>query len=155
MSKVYLASQKNFPEIDQEELRQIDEQTLVTKETITELKEKSAVLQAELRSINTALTDEELDRQINLYKTDVDKLQHSLKMWQEGKIQIIPDDKVDLAEKEYEKNKIKYKKIKKICNEIIDTMCEGMEMKRAEIITHIPGFEDDQEAFALLKNKII
>lgn len=154
-SKIYLASQKHYPEVDKEELKKIDDETDSTRETIAKLKEKNQSLQYDLRQVNTTLTDEELDRQIQSYKSECEKLQLNLKMWQEGTIERIPDEKIELAEKEYEKQKILFKKLKKICYGVVDTLCEGMEMKRDEVIKHIQGFESETDAFALLKNKNI
>jgi septal ring factor EnvC (AmiA/AmiB activator) len=154
-SKIYLASQKHFPDVDKEELKKIDDETEVTRETLTKLKEKNQSLQSDLRHVNTTLTDEELERQIQFYKSEVEKLHLNLKMWEEGTIERIPDQKVDQAEKDYEKQKLTYKKIKKISFDVVDSLCEGMEMKREEVVKHIQGFEFDTEAFALLKNKQI
>jgi hypothetical protein len=88
-------------------------------------------------------------------KSEVEKLSGNLKMWEDGQIERIPDNKIDQAEKDYEKYKMVYKKIKKISLNIVDSLCEGMEMKRDEVVKHISGFEFDNEQFALLQNKQI
>lgn len=153
-TKIYLVSQKHFPEVDKNELKQIDDETDKLKEVISELKEKSSHLQTELRQITSTLTDEELTFQIEQLTKSTNKLKESLKMWEDGAIERIPDDIINQTEKEYDRNKVSYKKIKKICLNILDTFCEGLEMKREEFMNLINGFENDTDVINLLKLKL-
>jgi hypothetical protein len=153
-TKIYLVSQKHFPEVDKNELKQIDDETDQLKNIIAELKEKSSSLLSELKQINSTLTDDELSVQIEQFTDSTNKLKESLKMWHDGAIEKIPDNIINQAEKDYDKNKLSYKKIKKICFNILDTFCEGLEMKREEMINLIYGFESDTDLINLLKLKL-
>ena len=50
------------------------------------------------------------------------------------KIKMIDPVEMSNAEKKYDDEKIKYKKIKKVCIDIIDSFCECMEKNRVELM---------------------
>jgi len=139
--------------VDKEELRKIEEETDTTRELITKLKEKSANLQNELKFYNSTLTNEELANKIEVVKIEVESLVNNLSSWKEGKIQKIPDDIISDGEHNYDKAKNTYKKTKKICLTILDSFCEGMEMKRDELTKFLSGYEYENEVFQTLNTK--
>lgn len=47
---------------------------------------------------------------------------------------MIDPEEMKTAEKKYEEEKMKCKKIKKACNDIIDNFCECMEKDRKELM---------------------
>ena len=53
---------------------------------------------------------------------------------QDGSIEQIPEDKMNEVEVIYDKNKNYLKKIKKICFDVVDSLCDGMEIKRQEFM---------------------
>jgi hypothetical protein len=58
-----------------------------------------------------------------------------------------------IAEKEYEKQKTYFKKIKKACNNVISDLTEMIDMKTPDFI-ELLGLESDIEQVKRLKNKI-
>jgi hypothetical protein len=57
------------------------------------------------------------------------------------------------AEKDYDKQKLYFKKIKKACNDIVSDLTEMMDMKTPEFI-ELLGLESDIDLVKKLKNKI-
>jgi hypothetical protein len=133
-SKIYLASQKYFPPVDVNVMLQLDQQIDDTKITLTELKETSASLTADLKNIQLKYTDEELANQILQRGNNADDLHSELKKWEDGQIEKIQEEKIIEAEKNYNSNKASYKKAKKICLDILDMFCENMEMKTPDFM---------------------
>jgi hypothetical protein len=58
------------------------------------------------------------------------------------------------AEKEYECKRTYYKKVKKACFNIIDTLCDITEMKKNDFIENV-GIELDNDLITKLKNKVM
>lgn len=71
----------------------------------------------------------------------------------EGKIQKIPEEQMKDAETKYEKNKNYYKKVKKCCVDILDMVCEAMELKR-DLLMETIGIEGDTDMVTRLKINI-
>ena len=84
------------------------------------------------------IIDEILAKKLKMEKELKNKvlanLQADLKKWEEGKIEKIPEEKMAEAEKNYNLNKNNFKKIKKICIDIVDVFCENMELKRIDFM---------------------
>ena len=133
-SKIYLASQKHYPKVDERLMIQLDEDIESAKNTLDELKETNSSYLAVMKQILTQYSDSELAHQIESRKTTLSNLISELKKWHDGKIEKISEEKMTEAEKTYNLNKISLKKTKKICIDIIDVFCEGMEMRRSELM---------------------
>lgn len=150
-----MAGQHHFPEVDKEDLQRIDTKLEQDREEITRLKQKLQGLQGDLKYINTQLTDEELDLQIFQKKKTYSELEEKLDRWQGGAITKVSDEAVFQTEKNYEMIKNSYKKMKRACINIIDTICEGMDLTKDELYRHIPNIEPETELFSKLKIKNI
>jgi hypothetical protein len=136
-SKIYLASQKYFPPVDEKVMNNLDEKIEESKNSLNSLKEINASLQNELKGVQTQYTDAELKTQLEQRKKVLADLQSELTKWDEGKIEKIPEEKMAEAERNYNLNKITFRKTKKICIDIIDVFCENTEMKRVDFMVSI------------------
>ena len=135
--KIYLASQKFYPAVDENESKQIDltieEKKKIQEETQQNLKK----LQNEYRTITAKLTDEELRKQIVEKQKILEETHKKLKKYQSGDYNRVPDEEVKLKEKNYENANLNYKKVRKVCLDIIDGFSEAMEMKRKEVMVNL------------------
>lgn len=152
-TKVYLANQDNFPEIKEEELTACDTEIEALKKEIAEGKANLQSLQNENKRITSEYTDEELaqvlsdaDEKLKLLETKVTKIESNA-------YEKIPDEKMAEAEKILESEKVKYRKIKKICMGILDEVSEGFELKTSALMEQI-GIENDKELLDKYKIEI-
>lgn len=152
-TKVYLANQDNFPEIKDEELTACDAEIEALKKEIAEGKATLQSLQNENKRITSEYTDEELaqvlndaDEKLKLLETKVTKIENNA-------YEKIPDEKMAEAEKILEGEKVKYRKIKKICMGILDEVSEGFELKTSALMEQI-GIENDKELLDKYKIEI-
>ena len=113
---------------------QLDEDIESAKNTMNGLKETNTSYTTEIKQILSHYSDSELAHQIETRQTILANLKSELKKWQDGRIEKISEEKMTEAEKTYNFNKNSLKKIKKISIDIIDVFCEGMEMKRSELM---------------------
>ena len=136
-SKIYLASQKYYPPVDEKLMIKLDENIEESRNTLNSLKEINTSLQNEHKSVLTKYTDDELKSQLEQKKIILADSQSVLTKWEMGKIEKIPEEKMAEAERNYNLNKITYRKTKKICIDIIDVICENTEMKRVDFMVRV------------------
>lgn len=115
----------------------LDENIEESRNTLNSLKEINTSLQNEHKSVLTKYTDDELKSQLEQKKIILADSQSVLTKWEEGKIEKIPEEKMAEAERNYNLNKITYRKTKKICIDIIDVICENTEMKRVDFMVRV------------------
>jgi len=115
----------------------LDENIEESRNTLNSLKEINTSLQNEHKSVLTKYTDDELKSQLEQKKIILADSQSVLTKWEMGKIEKIPEEKMAEAERNYNLNKITYRKTKKICIDIIDVICENTEMKRVDFMVRV------------------
>jgi 26S proteasome regulatory subunit (ATPase 3-interacting protein) len=143
-TKIYLANQDNFPPINAAHLSSLDLSIDNIKKENAHLKEILNSKHSELKAITSEYTDAELDIVIEQNKKKVEMLRKKVEKINNNTIEPVPEEKMKEKEKELEKMKVKYKKIKRICLDVIDRFVEGMDMKRSKFIEE-SGIEDDKE----------
>ena len=152
-TKIYLANQDNFPPVSEESLKGLDASIEASKEEITKLKETLQGKQNELKTITSEYTDEELNQHIKNAKRDLESLESKVKKIESNTLQLIPEEKMVEEEKKFENEKNKYKKLKRVCLDILDQLSEGLEMKTSALMEQI-GIENDTELLNQYKIKI-
>ena len=143
-TKIYLANQSNFPPINADALALVDTSIEMHKKENAKLKEMLNDKQAELKSIATTYTDQELNCVIEKKRQELEGLRCKVDKIKNNVIEPIPEEKMAEKEKEVNNMKIKYKKIKRICSDIIDKFAEGMDVKRNKFMEDA-GIEDDKD----------
>jgi hypothetical protein len=152
-SKIYLISQKNFRQIDNKEMEELDIKLEKSTEELKDIKQTNNSLQTELKNILTKLSDEEINNQIKTTKESIKEMETKIKKIQDGSVKLLPLDQVKVFESNYEKAKLEYKKAKKIFGNVADTISDGLEMKRNNFLEML-NIEDDSDALNSLKIKI-
>lgn len=143
-TKIYLANQNNFPPINADALASVDASIEMYKKENTKLKEMLNDKQAELKSIVATYTDSELNCVIEKKRKELETLKCKVDKINNNVIEPVPEEKMVEKEKEVNNMKVKYKKIKRICSDIIDKFAEGMDIKRNKFMEDA-GIEDDKD----------
>ena len=143
-TKIYLANQNNFPPINADALASVDASIEMYKKENAKLKEMLNDKQAELKSIVATYTDSELNCAIEKKRKELETLKCKVDKINNNVIEPVPEEKMAEKEKEVNNMKVKYKKIKRICSDIIDKFAEGMDIKRNKFMEDA-GIEDDKD----------
>jgi septal ring factor EnvC (AmiA/AmiB activator) len=133
-SKVYLASQQFFPELDEKELNQLDKEVDASNKEIADLKERKIYLLKELKDLNSEPTNLQINEDIKNAKKRLEILKLDLDEIEGNKIKMIEPSEMKKVEDIYLDNKTLMKKFKGCCIEIIDTFCEYGEKNRKELM---------------------
>ncbi len=151
--KIYLVNQNIFPKISEKDMQEIEKKIANTNEIQTKTVEKLIKLQNEFKNLGKNLSNEELDSHIELKIKKLQDLNLILRKYEESGIEIIPEEKMKEAEKIYENNLLKYKKIKKVVIEIIDSLAENIGTDNKNFMDSL-GFEMEDDYFQKLRKKI-
>jgi septal ring factor EnvC (AmiA/AmiB activator) len=132
-SKIYLINQNFFSSVSDNDLKEVDDGLEATKNELDVIKQENAKLQSDYRNLNTTLTNEELDKKLVDLRKQVYDMENKLKKIESGNIIKVPEEKVKVAEDIYSRELNKYKKTKKICNNILNSLADGLEINKQEI----------------------
>jgi 26S proteasome regulatory subunit (ATPase 3-interacting protein) len=150
--KIYLAKQDSFEVPSAEELAEMDNQIASLKEQLAAASEQHKVLQAELKGVESALSDEQLQLQISEYKTVSDALEQKLKSLQNpepGAPPPISAEEMSRIEKTSVKFSTEWKKRKRICYDVLNKFSE-QNGKKVRVIGEEIGIEFDEDVGAVL-----
>ena len=131
-SKIYLANQNFFQTINEKEINDVDNNLEQINKELEIHKNENNKLNNEYKNLNITLTNEEIDKKISEYSKEVADLEKKLRMIENKQINPVPEYKVIDAEENYNKQLNFYKKTKKICFNLVDSLSDGLEMKRNE-----------------------
>lgn len=150
--KIYLAKQDSFEVPSPEELAEMDNQIASLKEQLAATSEQHKVLQAELKGVESALSDEQLQLQIGEFKTTFDALEQKLRSLQNpepGAPPPISAEEMSLIEKSLGKLSTEWKKRKRICYDVLNKFSE-QNGKKVRVIGEDIGIEFDEDVGAVL-----
>jgi hypothetical protein len=136
-SMIYLVNQKIFKEISEDEIRGVDEELDKIKNDLDVVKLENTKLQNDFKNLNTTITNEELDKKLLDLRKETNEMEKLFKKIESGNIIKIPEEKVKEAENTYNKELNNYKKIKRVCNNILESLADGFEMKKKEFNVRI------------------
>ena len=143
-TKIYLVNQNNFPPVSEEELKEVEDEITEKRKVLAELRETLQNKEKEYKKITSVYTDEELELHLKEAKKELECLESKVQRIENNTIELIPEEKMLEAEKRFEQGKAKYRKIKRICMDILDQFSEGLEMKTSKLMDDI-GIENDTE----------
>lgn len=150
--KIYLAKQDAFEVPSPEELAGMDSQISSLKEQLAAASEQHKVLQAELKGVESALSDEQLQVQLVEFKTTVDILEQklkSLKNPEPGAPPPISAEEMSHVEKSLAKFTGEWKKRKRICYDVLNKFSE-QNGKKVRVIGEEIGIEFDEDVGAVV-----
>jgi hypothetical protein len=108
----------------------------------------------EYKQVNSTLTNDELINCVASLGAEVSETGAFVKKLEDGSIEKIPEDKMLLAEKEYDTQKIYFKKIKKAMKTIVSDLSDMCELKVPLFIEQL-GLDDDSDLIKKLKSPIV
>lgn len=135
-SKIYLASQKHYAQIDQKDIDAVEKEIDETREQITLVKEKLNQLKNELRVVQMSYSNDELQLQVKNETELVSHLKTKLNNLEDKNYEKIPEEKMNATEQQYEKTKANAKLFKKIFTNMTGTLSDMMEMKTGELLVN-------------------
>jgi hypothetical protein len=130
----------------------MDNQIVALKEQFAAASEQQKALQAELKGVESALSDEQLQLQLAEFKTTCDVLQQkleSLKNPAPGAPPPISAEQMSLVEKSSTKYLTEWKKRKRICYDVLNKFSE-QNGKKVRVIGEEIGIEFDEDVGAVL-----
>jgi septal ring factor EnvC (AmiA/AmiB activator) len=135
--KVYLASQDFFDKVDSSKIEAIEGEINESKVKLDKFKSDNTKMTQELKGLSIELTNEELTDKLDEYKNEVNELEKRIrKLDKKDEVQISAD-KVKDAEESYGKYIDKFKKMKKIYKNILDTISESLEVTKKELVVYM------------------
>eukprot|EP00347_Sterkiella_histriomuscorum_P015648 403356227 len=148
-AKVYLANQDNFPTTSNDELLKLDLEIKGHKDKLQQQQLRLKEVQAQLRDIQITPSNDSLEAEIAKYKQLVriiSFIQIQLKnidiggrieKYEAGNVRMISEEEVNEAKQAMLKYGNEWKKRKRACMDIVDTICEGAEMGRKEFFNKV------------------
>ena len=64
-------------------------------------------------------------------------MEQSIKEIESKKIEELPQEKIRETEKNYEESKNRYKKTKRVCGSIIDTLLDNLDITKQELLVNL------------------
>jgi hypothetical protein len=98
-----------------------------------------------LKETSSTLSNEQLNAEILRLKRANEEMAGSLEKYEGGQVQMISEEDIDKARKDVARQHVEWRKRKRGCMEIIDTICEGADLNRKEFIKKL-GIELDEDA---------
>jgi 26S proteasome regulatory subunit (ATPase 3-interacting protein) len=150
--KIYLAKQDTFDVPSTEELAEMDAQIMSLKEQLAAASEQHKLLQAELKGVESALSDEQLQLQLAELQKTSDTLEQklaSLKNPEPGAPPPISAEQMSTIEKSLAKFSTEWKKRKRICYDVLNKFSE-QNGKKIKVIGEEIGIEFDEDFGAVL-----
>jgi hypothetical protein len=150
--KIYLAKQDAFEVPSVEELAKMDQEIILLKEQLNQSSEVHKSLQAELKGVESALSDEQLQLQTAEFKTTSDALEQklkSLKNPEPGAPPPVSAEQMISIEKSLAKYLTEWKKRKRICYDVLNKFSE-QNGKKVRVIGEEIGIEFDEDVGAVL-----
>jgi 26S proteasome regulatory subunit (ATPase 3-interacting protein) len=138
-AKIYLVNQSIMPEADEGELQQLESEIQEKSSELSTLTTELKQLQAQYKEITSAMTTEQLISEVQNIKESIEILNLELFTLKEQE----PASEQDL--KKAEDTRVRFlnemNRRRRLCNEMISTLCEFMDMKPKELKNTI-GIED-------------
>lgn len=151
--KVYcvIQEQESNTEQTQEEMQGMEEKIGTLQQSLNKNDEQIKSLESELKGYKSSLTTEEARIEKERLTIELDKLEEKLKVLSENAALISPLSKKK-TEEEHEKYMKQYRKRKRICMEVINSILEGYPKKKKDLLEEV-GLETDEDVGCKLLNK--
>lgn len=143
--KIYCATQPDSTAEDQRDVQLMDEELLKTDLAFREVERKYKQSEAEVKMIQGTHTVEELKRKLAEVEEMVEALRERKKRLSEaaGGGTAMPEKEKDQVKKDYEKYAKEYKKRKRLCTDVLDSILENCPKTKKVLFEEI-GVETDE-----------
>lgn len=145
--KIFCVVQPDWTAADQQEIQSVDEELLKTDEAVREVERKYKQSEAELKTVRGTCSIEEVARKVAETEKFVSELSHQLAERKEacGAFTMVSAKDMEQVKKDYEKYTKEYRRRKRKCTNMLDTIIENCLITKEALYEEI-GIETDTSA---------
>ncbi|XP_025424835.1 homologous-pairing protein 2 homolog isoform X1 [Sipha flava] len=140
--KIYCVVQPESTAEDQKEIQAIDEELMKTNQALREVERKYKQSEIEVKAIQGTCSIEEAKRKVAEMEEIVSGLRSQLDQLS-GQSGNVPEKERETVKKDYEKITKEYRKRKRMCTEILDSILENCPKSKKALFDEI-GIETDE-----------
>lgn len=141
---VYVANQDQFPEVNDEEMKQMELNISALTDQLKGLQNTVNQLDKEVRNLNSSLTTEEIQAQIQQLTKENSVLSEKLTTLKAGNVTVISKEEKDKVCEERRKFVKEWRKRKRMTNDILGAILEGYPKTKKQLFEDI-GIETDED----------
>ncbi|CAE1293226.1 PSMC3IP [Acanthosepion pharaonis] len=149
---VYVANQDQFPEVNDEDMKQMELNISALTNELKGLQNTVNQLDKEVRNLNSSLTTEEIQAQIQQLTKENSLLSEKLSKLKVGNVTVISKEEKDKVCEERRKYVKEWRKRKRMTNDILGAILEGYPKTKKQLFEDI-GIETDEDYAVWLKSK--
>ena len=143
-AKIYVINQDLYPDTSTEDLEKLDDQIKVRKEEMDKFQAQLKELQAEFKKITIEPTNQELDDMIKKLEKEESELSKKVSVFENKKTKTISEEDMKKIEQKCKVYETEWKKRKRGCMDMINTISDGMDKNKKDLIEEI-GIETDED----------
>lgn len=141
--KVYVTDQSQFPDIDEAELKGMDDRIANLNDKVQALMEDNRRTESQIKTFDTELTTNKAKQNILDISKDIESMQWKLSELKEGQVLISKEEKDQLYANRSKFVK-EWRKRKRISNDILNGILEGYPKTKKQLFEEV-GIETDEE----------
>lgn len=141
---VYVANQDQFPEVNDEDMKQMELNISALTNELKGLQNTVNQLDKEVRNLNSSLTTEEIQAQIQQLTKENSLLSEKLSKLKVGNVTVISKEEKDKVCEERRKYVKEWRKRKRMTNDILGAILEGYPKTKKQLFEDI-GIETDED----------
>ncbi|XP_052776506.1 homologous-pairing protein 2 homolog [Mya arenaria] len=141
--KVYVADQSQFPQVNDSEIRTMDEKIANLTKELQSVTEEVKRLDSEMRMFSNCLSTSEAEKKLQETTTQCAHLKKKLEQLSDGGNVVSPEEK-EKAYKDRETYVKAWRKRKRMTNDILNAILEGYPKPKKQLYEDI-GIETDEE----------
>lgn len=143
-AKIYLANQDKFPTTSQSELDALDLQISTKRGQLDQQTDQLKQLTAKLKDLTATLSNEQLAAEIESLKRINVAAETALNAYRSGGIKQVTEEEVNEVKTDYSKYQKHWRTRRRACLEIVDMICDSVDMNRREFFEKV-GLEPDED----------
>lgn len=150
-AKIYLINQDRFPEVDQSLLLELDEQISTRRDEFNKLSDQLKEIDKKQKDATNTMTNEQLVVMISKLEIENSQLDTKVTAFKTGGIQLVSEDQIEESLQEQIYYAQNWKKIKRQCRDMMDTISESADLNLKDFIKSL-GLETDEDYGVDLNN---
>ncbi|XP_005102347.1 homologous-pairing protein 2 homolog [Aplysia californica] len=141
--KVYVIDQTQFPDVDESEIKSMDDKISQLNGKFQLRSEEVRKLESELRAFNGMLSTESARAELSKLYSELEQLKVKLNKFKEGRVLISKEEK-DRVYQNREKYVKEWRKRKRVTSDILNAILEGYPKTKKQLYDDI-GIETDED----------
>ncbi|XP_025204448.1 homologous-pairing protein 2 homolog isoform X1 [Melanaphis sacchari] len=141
--KIYCVVQPDSTAEDQNEIQSIDEELVKVTETLREVERKYKQSEIEVKTLQNTYSTEEVKRKVSEMEKVVSDLKSQLDVVSKTSGNVVSSKDREKVKKEYETMTKEYRKRKRMCTDILDSILENCPKPKKALFEEI-GIETDE-----------